>query len=495
MIPEDLEQQVLRLHYVEHWTVGTIARQLGIHHSTVARVLREHGVPKPVAVRPSMVDPFLPFLHDTLKEYPTIPASRLHAMVVDRGYPGGPDHFRSIIARIRPKKAAEAYQRLRTLPGEEGQVDWAHFGTVQVGRATRRLSAFVVVLSWSRMPFVRFYFDQRMGSFLDGHVGAFDFFGGVPRRLLYDNLKSAVLERRRDAIRFHPTLLALAAHYRFEPRPVAVARGNEKGRVERTIQYLRTSFWPARTWSDLGDLNRQVGRWIVDVAGARRCPGDDTMTVEQAHNEERAKLLPLPQDPFPAHDRVEAKVGKQPYVRFDRNDYTVPHDRVRRVLTVLATPDTVQIVDGEDVVAEHPRSFDKRKQIEDPAHLAALTAAKRAGRAQRGMDRLHHAVPATEQLLEGAARRGHNLGSAVAGLLRLLDTWGAAALHDAVAEALKADALHVAAVGQALERRRQDEGTPPPIPIELPDDPRVRNLHVQPHDLASYDVKRGGADE
>lgn len=487
MIPEELEQKVLRLHYVEKWTVGTIAKQLCLHHSTVARVLRDHGVHKPVTKRPSMVDPFLPYLREQLHTYPTLPASRLYQMVVERGYPGKPDHFRSIVARIRPKQPAEAFLRVRTLPGEEAQVDWAHFGKVQIGRATRRLSAFVMVLSESRMPFVRFFYDQRMASFLAGHVDAWAFFGGVTRCVLYDNLKSVVLERRGDAIKFHPRALELAAHYCFEARPVAVARGNEKGRVERMIRYLRTSFWPAREWQDLADLNAQVRGWCLDVAGTRRHPDDNTRTVVDAWNDERARLLPLPDDAFTADERIEAKVGKQPYVRFDRNDYTVPHDRIRRVLTVWASPDTVRVADGDEVVAEHPRSFDKGQQVEDPAHIEALVAAKREGRAGRGMDRLHHAVPGSATLLEGAARRGHNLGSAVAGLLRLLDTWGAEAVQSAVAEAVRSDALHVAAVRQVLEQRQQASGAPPPLPVELPDDPRARNLHVQPHDLSTYD--------
>ena len=494
MIPDELEQKILRLHFVEKWLVGTIAKEVGVHHTTVERVLDDHGVTKPRRPRPSMVEPYLDFIQKTLASYPELPSSRLHAMVAERGYPGGPDHFRRITRRLRPRKTAEAYHRLRTLPAEEAQMDWGHFGTVQVGRATRAVSAFVMVLSWSRMAFVRFFYDQRMGSFLAGHVEAFGAFGGVPRRVLYDNLKSAVLERRSDAIRFHPTTLALAGHYRYEPRPVAVARGNEKGRVERTIRFLRTSFWPARQWSGLDDLNAQARRWCDGIAANRTCPGDQTMTVREAWKQERGRLLALPDDDFPAHDRIEVRVGKQPYARFDRNDYTVPHDRVRRTLVVVTTPQTVRILDGDEVVAEHDRSFDRGAQVENPSHLAALTAHKREAREQRGMDRLHHMVPSSAKLIEGAARRGHNIGSAVAGLLRLVDSWGGDAVETAVREALQADAHHVAAVRQALDRRRQELGRAVPMPVQLPDDPRVRDAAVRPHDLATYDGL-GGADD
>ena len=494
MIPDELEQKILRLHFAERWKVGTIAKQLGVHHGTVRRVLHDLGIPSGATRRPSMVDPYRPFILETLEQYPDLPASRLYMMVVERGYPGAPDHFRGIIAQMRPRKPAEAFQRLRTLPAEEAQVDWGHFGKVQVGSATRALSAFVMVLSWSRMPYVQFFYDQRLGSFLAGHAAAFEFFEGVPRRCLYDNLKSVVLERRGAAIRFNPTLLDFSAHYRFEPRPCAPYRGNEKGRVERKIRDLRTSFWPAIKWTDLADLNTQALDWCRQVAGKRKCPGDDTLTVSEAWSEERNKLLPLPDDNYPVHERVEVKVGKQPYVRFDRNDYSVPHVRVRRTLTVLATPVTVRIVDGDEVVATHARSFDKGAQIENPAHLAALVAFKRESREQRGIDRLHHAVPSSRAFLEGTAQRGHRLGSAVAGLLRLIDTCGAEAVEISVAESVEADAMHVASVRQSLERRRQEAGAPPPLPVALPADPRVRDLHVQPHDLATYDGI-GGDDE
>jgi transposase len=226
MISKETEAEVVRLYYGERWPIGTIASQLGLHHTTVQRVLRHTGVDaKVVAPRPSMVDPFVPFIIEQLGKYPDLRSSRLFVMIKERGYLGGPDHFRRIIGRLRPKKPAEAFQRLRTLPGEQAQVDWAHFGKLQVGRALRPLWAFVMVLSYSRRLFLRFFPGASMPFFVRGHVEAFTEFGGVPRVLLYDNLKSAVLERHGDAIRFHPTLLEMSAHYRFEPRLLSLEGG------------------------------------------------------------------------------------------------------------------------------------------------------------------------------------------------------------------------------------------------------------------------------
>jgi transposase len=408
-------------------------------------------------------------------------------MVRERGYRGGEDHFRHLIAHHRPRPQPEAYLRLRTLPGEQAQVDWGHFGKLTIGKGERPLMAFVMVLSFSRQPFVRFFLDARMANFLRGHEAAFQAWGGVPRVALYDNLKSAVLERQGDAIRLHPTLLELAAHYRFEPRPVAVARGNEKGRVERLIRYVREGFFAARQWRDLDDLNAQAAAWCQGQAADRPCPEDRSLSVREAFAQEQANLLALPDNPFPTDEREAVSAGKTPYVRFDCNDYSIPPTHVRRTLTVVASPTAVRVLDGATLIATHARSYDKGAQVEDPAHIAELAARKRQARQHRGTDRLAQAAPNSRALLTRAAERGHNLGSITAALLRLLERYGAAELEAGIAEALDRDVPHPNAVRLALERRREQREQPPPLPIALPADTRVRDLVVSPHKLDDYD--------
>ena len=228
-IGPELQARILRCYHVEKWRVNTIAVQLGVHHGTVQRVLVQAGLPVPGATqRASSLDPYVPFLLQTLQRYPRLTAAALYSMVTERGYRGSASHFRYRVSLLRPRPAAEAYLRLRTLPGEQAQCDWGHFGHLTIGRARRPLMAFVMVLSYSRAIYLRFFLEARLGSFLRGHAEAFSAWGGCPRVILYDNLKSAVLERQSDAIRFNPQLLAFATHYRFEPRPVAVGRGNEK---------------------------------------------------------------------------------------------------------------------------------------------------------------------------------------------------------------------------------------------------------------------------
>ena len=496
-IPPELEAQILRYYHVEKWRIGTIAKQLRVHPDTVARVLAQAGLPRiGPPQRPSKIDPYLPFIREMLVKFPTLTASRLHAMVCERGYRGGKSRFRAVVACHRPRPKAEAFLRLRTLAGEQAQCDWGHFGHLVIGRARRPLMAFVMVLSFSRHIFLRFYLDACIENFLRGHLGAFAAWQGIPRVILYDNLRSAVLQRQGDAIRFNPTLLDFAAHYRYEPRPVALARGNEKGRVERAIRFVRDSFFAARKFVDLDDLNAQADAWCRSLAADRRCPEDQTRSVAEVFAEEAALLLQRPDNPYPVIERVAVKVGKTPYVRFDQNDYSVPHTHVQRLLTVLADADRLRIVEGQEVVATHRRSYDKGEQIECQAHVEALLAWKRQARRHRATDRLAQAAPASQTLLVRAAERGANLGNITSTLVQLLERYGASELEAAIIEALERQLPHPNAVRLALERRRDDRRQAPPVAITLPAHVRARDKAVQPHSLDTYDqLKKVGHEE
>jgi transposase len=489
MISPEQRAEIRRLFYAEHWRVGTIATTLGVHHDTVRHAI-EHDrfVRVGTQVRPSALDPYKAFLAATLEQYPRLRATRLHAMLRERGYLGSAVQVRRYVRTIRPTARAEAYLRLETLPGEQGQVDWGHFGHVPVGGARRVLSCFVLVLSWSRAVYARFALDQTLESFLRGHVEAFTALRGVPRTLLYDNLKSVVLERVGDHIRFHPRVLELAGHYHFAPQPCAPYRGNEKGKVERMIQYLRHSFFAARRFTSLDDLNAQLATWIAETAHVRPVPSTPGRLVREAWVAEQPRLLPLPEHPFGC-DLVRAVAsGKTPYVRFDGNDYSIPHTLVRRPLTLVASETAVALLDGPTEIARHPRSYAHGQRVEAPAHLALLAREKRHAHDLRGRDRLRQACPQAERFVDALAQRGTPLASQTAALLRLLDEYGTAALDAALATALARGAINTASVAHLLDQRARARRQPPPLAVVLPADPRVRDLRVTPHALTAYDA-------
>jgi transposase len=491
MIDIELHTRIRRLFFAEHWKVGTISRELGVHHDTVrlaieadrfTRGLRHVG-------RPSILDPFRDTIRQTLDLHPRLRSTRLYDMLKGRGYPGSVVQLRRYVATVRPRPQAEAFLLLRTLPGEQGQVDWGHFGKITIGRAQRALSCFVFVLGYSRAVFARFTLDQTLESFLRCHVMAFEALG-VPREILYDNLKSVVIERCGEHIRFHPQILELAGHYHFAPKPCAPYRGNEKGKVERTIQYLRHSFFAARRFASVEDLNRQLTEWIDRVAHARAVPADpEKRLVRDALALERERLLPLPAHRFVCDRVVPISSGKQPYVRFDLNDYSISHDQVRKPLTLFASETEVRVLDASGaLVATHARSYDRGAVIENPAHLERLSAEKRRARELRGRDRLRSSCKTADAWIEALALRGEPIAAHTTKLGRLLETYGAQQLDTALEDTLRRGAVSAASVAHVLDQKRRAKKQLPSVPVVLPDDPRVRDLEVTPHALTTYDA-------
>src|SRR5579862_7402593 len=297
MISPETHVQIRRYFYAEHWKIGTIASELGVHPDTVRNAIESERFHNTPPLRPSIVDPYADFIRQTLDQHPRLRATRIYQMVRDRGYTGSVVQLRRAVAELRPQ-IHEPFLRLQVFPGEQAQADWAHFGSVTVGRAHRTLSCFVMTLSYSRALYLEFFFDQTTENFLRGHVHAFQAWNGQPRMVLYDNLKSVVLERRGSQILFNPRLLELSAHYHFAPQLCQVRAGNQKGRVERAIRYVRDSFWAGRTFTTLAECNRQALVWRDQVAHQRPWPGDTARRVEQVFAEERPRLLPHPMHPF-----------------------------------------------------------------------------------------------------------------------------------------------------------------------------------------------------
>lgn len=485
MIEVEAVARIRHLYYGEHWRVGTIAQELGLHHETVQRALSE-GPRAPAGPRPSRFDPYVGFVREVLERYPRLTATRLWHMLRERGCPLSVRQVRHKVQALRPSRH-EAFLRRRTFAGEEAQVDWASFGHVRVGAARRALSAFVLTLTFSRWLFLRFFLDQSLENFLRGHVYAFADLQGTSRYCLYDNLRSAVLDRYGEGVRFNPRLLELASHYHFAPRAARPGRGSEKGAVERSVRYVRDSFFAARSFTTIEDLNRQALVWRDEVAGARRWPGDDRKTVAEAFEEERPQLLSLPAHAFETDLLVPVRSEKTIYVRFDLNDYSIPPTAVGRSLTLSVSETAVRILDGASEIARHRRSWDRHQRVEDPAHVEALLEEKRRARGSAPRARLNDAVPAVEAFLEACFQRGESVAATTEKLLLLLDDYGVAELAAAVNESLARQTPRLGSVAFLLARCRRTAQRSTALPVELSRRPDLRDLYVKPHSSETYD--------
>lgn len=487
MIPPETRAQIRRFFYAEHWKIGTIARELNVHPDAVRNAIEAERFKSAQPLRTSITDPYLGFIQQTLEAHPRLRATRVYAMVCDRGYTGGIGQLRRAVARLRPHPR-EAFLQLQTFPGEQGQVDWAHFGHVMVGRAKRALSCFVMTLSYSRALYLEFFFDQTMENFLRGHVHAFAFFQGQPRVLLYDNLKSAVLERRRNHIDFHPRLIELSAHYHFAPRPCQPRSGNQKGRVERAIRYVRDSFWAGRGFTTLAECNRQAWLWRDQIAHSRPWPGGDPISVADAFAQERPRLLPHAAHSFPTERIEPVRSAKTIYVRFDLNQYSIPPEAVGRQLTLVASDTVVRILQGPVEIARHRRSYDRGQAVLDPAHQDAVLATKRKALNQTPAGRLEQLVPESKTLLDQAFAQGESPAREAARLTKQLAEYGATALRRAINEALERSTPRADSVAFLLRRQPRSM----PIALDLSRHPEAQTVDVRPHDLETYDELANG---
>jgi len=481
-----VEAEIRRLYYAEHWKRGTIASQLGVHFDTVARVLGSFG-PKAGSPRPCarVLETYVPFVDETLARYPRLVSTRIHDMLVERGYTGSLRTLRRYVHKARPTPKSEVFLRIETLPGEQAQVDWAHVGSLVILGSPRPLWAFVIVLAYSRAMWGELVLDMGIESLRRSLVRASVYFGGSPRQWLFDNPKTVVLERAGDAVRFHPTLLDLSARMHVQPVLCGVRKPHEKGKVERAIRYLKDRFFAARTFHSVEHGNAQLLDFIDKTAHARPHPRWPDRRVIDVFEEEKPRLLSLP-SPMPEIETVgPIPVDKCAFVKLDTNRYSVPSTFRRGTLTLAADDVTVRLLDGNEEVARHARSWGRHQTLERPEHRAAILDEKKKARDLKGRDRLRVEVPQIDALLERWVDAGRNIGSMIGFTISLLDSYGPAVLREVVADMLHKGIHDRGAMAILCEQRRRRHSGPTPLTIQLGG--HVVDRDVVPHDLGGYD--------
>lgn len=491
-VAEETEAEIKRLHHVEGWPVGTIANQLDVHHDVVERVLglQKLTVASSGVSPPLIMDPFEDFVADTLSQFPRLGAIRMYDMLVQRGYRGSPRTVRRHVAAVRPRPHREAYLRIAPLIGEQAQIDWAYVGKVDLpGGGKRPLWLFVIVLAWSRAQWGEFVFDLGAHSLLRSLVRAAQYFGGTPRQWLFDNAKSVVIDRVGLAVRFHPLLLDLAGHFNTQLRLCRVRTPTDKGRVERAIRWWRDRFLAGRQIRSIEQGNRELTEFLQTIVLDRSHPTIRDKKVRQCFEEEQKTLLRLP-NPMPPIDHVApAVVDKTAFVRFDKNDYSVPPEHAGGTLTLAASDTAVRFLDASGaVIAEHQRHWGNRQTIERSEHRDALLAQKRGAQPSKGRERLRACVPQVDKLLARWLEEGCNIGSMTARALKLLDLYGPDLFSAAVAQVIDSGTWDVGAIAHVCEQRRVAASRPVPIPVNL--GANVPDRDVIPHPLESYDVIR-----
>ena len=405
MIDFELFSKIRNYHEQKGLSATQIADELGLDQRTVSKWLQEKRFrQRAPVVRASRLDPFKGAIVRMLEAHPYT-AAQLLQKIREEGYAGGYTIVKDYVHQVRPRRSP-AFLKLSFAPGECAQVDWGSFGTIRVGESSRRLSFFVMVLCYSRMMYLEFTVSQTMEHWLGCHQNAFDAFGSVPEKIMVDNLKSAVLRRIvGQAPVFNPKYLDFANHYDFKIVPCGKGKGNEKGRVENGVGYVKKNLLAGLDLPHFEAMEAVATRWLETIANVR-IHGETRRKPMELFAEERPSLRSLPPNPYDIGTITQVRASRQFRVAVDSNQYSVPAEFAGASLTLKAYPDRFCIYHGEKLIARHARSYDRHKDIEDPDHPRELIARRKKAREQKIHMRFVSLCPkATDYYLELEKRR------------------------------------------------------------------------------------------
>ncbi len=481
---------IRRLALHEKMKQRAIARHLGISRDLVAKALASETCPRRVASpRGSILDPYESALVGILAEYPTLSGVRLFEKLGELGYPGKLFILRARLRELRPRRPAEAFLKRESLPGQEAQADWGSCGVVACEGIFRPLSVFVMTLSFSRMLYVEFTVSQEMEDFLRCHVNAFNYFGGVPRRILYDNLRSVVQWRQGRLTRFNVRFQEFAGHFPFEAVACNPRRGNEKPRAETAVRYVKQNFLAGRQFDELAQIRSASFHWLNQIANVRLHATTGERPVDRF---EREKPVLQPLHSVVPDTRLcrSVYVTHQARVALQGNTYSVPPQYVGQMLTLKAAPDRVWLYDQDREVASHPRSYGRYRDVEDSKHARAILALKQKGHLDKQRDEFLSLGPMAQQFVEGLVLRADTQPAYhIQKLLELVADYGRTAVQGALEHALRYRAFGADYVKNILLQKLGPDGQPHrPRPLDLSRHPELARHNVEEPDLSDYET-------
>jgi len=438
----------------QHLSAAQTARALGLDIRTVAKWAEvEQFHPRKSVERVSKLDAFKGQIVRWLDAHP-YSAQQIYQRLCESGYSGGRTIVKDYVHRIRVRPSA-AFLKLDFAPGEAAQVDWGEYGSIAVGGARRRLSFFLMVLCHSRRMYLEFTVSQTMEFFLQCHENAFAAFGGVTKRVMVDNLKSAVLQRLvGQAPVFNPKYLDFSRHWGFEITACNVRSGNEKGRVENGVGYVKKNFLAGLELADFSALQPAAQLWVDTVADVRMHESTHQRPIDQ-FEEERAKLQPLNPAGFDLARVTSVRATKQFRVALDSNHYSVPARYAGQLLTLKTYAERVCIFDREQLVARHKRSMDRHQDIEDPEHAQVLVAQRKSAREQRLLVQFLALSPRAQAYLEGLEIKRINAREHMRKIMALAEIHGKEAVCRALDDGLELQAFSSEYIANILAARRR----------------------------------------
>jgi len=482
MIDYETFMRIKTSHENQGLTCPQIAGAIGLDERTVRKwINQKRYIPRKATVRPSKLDRFKAQIISLLEKYP-YSATQIFQRIQEEQYDGGYTIVKEYVRKIRPHRV-EPFLKLSFAPGECAQVDWGSYGSVRVGSTSRKLSFFIMVLCYSRMMYVEFTVSQSMEHFMACHQNAFNLLG-IPKRIMVDNLKSAVLKRAlgENPI-LNPKYLDFANHYGFTIAPCAVGKGNEKGRVENGVGYVKKNFLAGLNLSDFKMVNPAAINWLDTIANVRIHRESGKKPVEM-FSEERDSLIFPDKLPYDIATISQVRADKQFRIILDANRYSVPAEYAGQRLTLKTYPDRVCIYHGEKLIARHVRSYDRHQDIENPDHPKELIVQRKKAKDQKIFMRFLMLSPRTEDYYRQLEQRRINPQHHIVKIVALSEIYSKDEVARAIEDAFILQAFSCEYIANLLEQRARK--LPQPGALILTRSQDLLDMDMEQPDMEIY---------
>ena len=468
----------------KHLSAAQIAAELELDLKTAEKWVKQPAYqPRRLAKRPSKLDPFKGQIVAMLERHSSYSAQQILQELKTQGYSGAYSILKNFVRLVRPVRKP-AYLTLEFAPAECAQVDWGSFGSVPVGATRRRLSFFLMVLCYSRLSYLEFTLGQGMEQFLSCHQQAFAFFGGVPEKVMIDNLKTGVLTHPLgEKAQFNPRYLDFAGHYGFEPVACGVRKANEKGRVENGVGYVKKNLLSGLQITSFEALNPAAIHWLRTVANVR-IHGETHRKPIEMFEEEKARLKTLPALAYDPATLKPVTATSRCRVVFEANRYSIPHLYASQKLTLKVYPQRLCFYHNETLIATHPRSYDRHQDIHNPDHTKELLAQRHKARQQTLLLAFLNLTPNAQLYCRKLEEKRLNAPHHIQKIVALSEIYGVDQVARAMADALTFEAYGCEYIANILQQRQRIPITPSALHLTRRQD--LLELEIPQPDLTPY---------
>ncbi|MCP3921723.1 MAG: IS21 family transposase [Desulfobacterales bacterium] len=480
------KRMIFEIHRLKNMGMSNreIAKASGCSRKTVAKYISNPELkPSKRKGRTLKLAPYHDYIRKLIIKYPKLKAPVVLRQIEQKGFDGEISILRDFLRKIRGQSVTrQAYSRFESNPGQQMQVDWGHFGAISYGKTKRKLYGLAVIESHSRMLYVSFTHSQKQEALHQALFDAFKYFGGTPDELVVDNMLTAVTERAGSLIRFNDNFLEFLLPFGIKPVACNIRSPHEKGKIERSIHYIRHNFLPLKKFNNLPDLQSQAMKWLNTIANTRTHNTTGEIPVKRL---QRGRLKKLPDIALDYREIHILYAHKDFALRFDSNTYTVPVWAIGKTAVLKANQEKVWIYYKTRCIAVHARSWEKKQRIELESHKSQLHKLRKRRLADKNVLAFLSLGQTALDYLNELEKTGSPLKKDIIQIMTLKDEYGDSSIIIALNKALDLKLYGADYIQNILYQKMTPKTCHPPVRLK---EDRFNEIRLCSPNLAEYDA-------